>query len=227
MEILRGKSTILALTLVSVLLAGCGGDGGDAKEDTYSEYPVIEAADYSGMELDTVSNDKLSYSYPAGQWEFIWEDPLQIAQTETMGTGKTVNINMNLEAQGQKGDGWMDDVMDQLSPENFEEQGDSMDIRAMEIRTLNGEPVVYMEVVTKITDEMLDMMIDSGVYTEEMLEDLGGREALLAIPPTTQIAIYTVKDGTLFSCTGTYFGEEQKQVVLDTMAVMIATVEEK
>ncbi len=205
----------------------------DSKESSSSEaeeeavsYPVIEAVDYSGMELETISNSEMSYSYPAGEWEKILDDPLQIAWEETISTNQAVNINMNLEATGIKEDGWTDDLMAQLSNENFESVGYDITIEASEVRSLNGNPVVYMEVVTKITDEMIDMLIDSGAYTEEMIEAAGGREVLLATPPTTQIAIYTVKDGTLFSCTGTYYAEDQKQMVLDTMTIMLDTAKE-
>lgn len=190
-----------------------------------ADYPVIEAVDYSGMELETISNSKMSYSYPAGEWEKVFDDPLQIAWEETIGTNQAVNINMNLEVTGIKGSDWMDDMMEQLSNENLESAGYGINVKVSEVRSLNGNPVVYMEVLTQITDEMIDMMIDSGVYTEEMIEAAGGRETLLAVPPTTQIAIYTAKDGNVFSCTGTYYAEDQKQDVLDTMTILLGTAE--
>lgn len=256
MKFLKVKSVVLALLLMPALLVGCGDGDKEEKDDRTSRYeqdkedkdsktsqneqdaedgseadvtdsyPVIEAVDYSGMDLETISNSEMSYSYPAGEWEKIFDDPLQIAWNETMGTNQAVNINMNLETTGIKGDDWTDDLMEQLSSENFESAGYGISVEASEVRSLNGNPVVYMEIVTQITDEMIDLMIDSGVYTEEMIESAGGRETLLAAPPTTQIAIYTVKDGTLFSCTGTYYAGDQKQMVLDTMTIMLETAEE-
>lgn len=256
MKFLKVKSVVLALLLVPALLAGCGDEDKEEKDDRTSRYeqdkededsktsrneqddedgseagatdsyPVIEAVDYSGMELETISNSEMSYSYPAGEWEQIFDDPLQIAWEETINTNQAVNINMNVEATGVTQDDWMDDLMEELSNENLESAGYGITVEASEVRSLNGEPVVYMELITQITDEMLDLMIDSGIYTEEMIDSIGGRETLLAAPPTTQIAIYTVKDGTILSCTGTYYAPEQKQNVLDTMSIMIQTAEE-
>lgn len=241
MKFLKAKSVVLAL-LVPALLAGCGdGDKEDkdsktsrneqdvedgSEADVTDSYSVIEAVDYSGMDLETISNSEMSYSFPAGEWKKIFDDPLQIAWEETINTNQAVNINMNVEATGVTQDNWTDDLMEQLSRENFESAGYSISVEASEVRSLNGEPVVYMELMTQVTDEMIDLMIDSGVYTEEMIDSIGGHEALLAAPPTTQIAIYTAKDGTIFSCTGTYYAPEQKQNVLNTMSIMIQTAEE-
>ena len=86
-----------------------------------------------------------------------------------------------------------------------------------------GEPIIYIERTTKITDEMLDLMIESGAITESQIESMGGREALLSIPETNQIQIYAVVDGNLMIYTGTFYDENSREETLDVMRIMIDT----
>lgn len=254
MKSLFRRSAVLALAFAFILLTGCGEDASDRKnnsrdryttneenrggsdvDDTSDEekggdedtenYPVIEAADYSDMELESVSNSQMSYSFPAGEWVQILDDPLQIAWMETLTTGQAVNISVSLVSTSKMPTNWIDDALEELQEEMPAMYGDSITIESIDVRVLNGEKVIYTEIVTQITDEMIDLLIDQGVYTEEQIEASGGREALLSIPPTTQVAIYAAKDGYGYVCTGTYYAEEQKQMVLDTMTIMIGTIE--
>ena len=76
------------------------------------------------------------------------------------------------------------------------------------------------------TDETVDWMLDNGVWTEAWLEQMGGREAITAIPDTDQLLLYAVVDGQLCIYTGTYYEEEQKDDVLECMNVLIQTTAE-
>lgn len=252
----RSAAVILAMAFALVLLTGCGDDsssrdnsrdrqttneenrGGSNVNDTSDQeqggddnaenYPVIEAADYSGMELETIENSQMGYSFPADEWMQIWDNPLQIALIDTINSdGQTVNISVSLVSTSKMPKNWIDDALEQLQEEFSEEYGDSITIESIEVRTLDGKKVIYSEVVTKINDEMIDLMIEEGIYTEADIDALGGRERILSAPPTTQVAIYAEKDGYVYVCTGTYYEEDQKQMVLDTMTIMIGTMEKK
>lgn len=198
-------------------------------DDDMGNYPVIEAVDYSGMELETISNSQMGYGYsfPAGEWVQILENPLQIAWMETLTTDQAVNISVSLASTSKLPTNWVDDALEELQEEIPAMYGDSIRIESIDVRVLDGEKVIYTEIVTQITDEMIDLLIDEGVYTEEQIEASGGREALLSIPPTTQVAIYAAKDGYGYVCTGTYYAADQKQMVLDTMTIMIGTLEKQ
>lgn len=222
MKTLFKRSTILALMLVPMLLAGCG----EAVEDNNGteNYPEMKVADYSDVTLDNAKNSQVNFSYPADEWVVTGNNPLTISWAETYGSNQAVNINMN-KVQGKAPSNWIEEITNQLESELTEAYGDSFTIEVSEARLLNGETVIYMEVVTKITDAMIDLMLEEGMLTEAQIEMLGGREALLSTPPTTQVVISFVRDGYCYMCTGTYYAEDQKQMVLDTMAIMIGTAE--
>lgn len=253
MKSLFRRSAVLVLAVTFVLLTGCGGDDSSSRDnsrdrnssreennggsvgnvseqggdDDTENYPVIKAADYSDMDLETISNSQMSYSFPAGEWMQILDNPLQIAWMETLASDQAVNISVSLASTSKLSKNWIDDALEDLQEEFAEMYGDSITIESVDVRTLEGEKVIYTEIVTKINDEMIDLLIEQGVYTEEQIDAAGGREVLLAIPPTTQIAIYAEKDGYGFVCTGTYYAEDQKQMVLDTMTIMLGTIEKK
>lgn len=254
MKSLFKSSKILAFILASVLLTGCGGNdvqGGNEGESQRSEnaalgnqqdassneeasadgqesddeknYPVIETADYSGVALETAGNSQFSCSYPADGWIAVEDNPLQIFWSETVGSGQAVNITMSLASTAKAPDNWLEDMLSQFQDGALE--GFDITIESIEPRLLNGEAVVYAEIVTQITDEMIDLMIEQGVYTEEEIESIGGREVLLAIPPTKQISVTAKQGDYAYTCTGTYYNQEQKQLVLDAMAIVVGTVE--
>ena len=91
--------------------------------------------------------------------------------------------------------------------------------------TLYDEPVILTESTLQFTDTYIDEMIKLGGITEEQIEDMGGREVLLSIPPTTQVTLYAIVDGYMYIYVGTYYTEEQKQAVLDCMTVLVANTE--
>lgn len=62
------------------------------------------------------------------------------------------------------------------------------------MRSMEGTPVFYLEDNMSLTQEGLDMMVDTGAWTEETIEAMGGREALLSNNiASDQIQIYQLK----------------------------------
>ena len=65
------------------------------------------------------------------------------------------------------------------------------------------------------------MMVDTGAWTEETIEAMGGREALLSNNiASDQIQIYQLKNGKIYVYTGNY----TKDMVLDTITVIAQTI---
>ena len=66
---------------------------------------------------------------------------------------------------------------------------------------------------------------ENELWTEESLEQAGGRETILAIPDSHSIVVYGILDGNLVIYGGTYYEDAQKQEVLDAINIMLQTTE--
>ena len=216
----RIAAVLCAACLVLSLFAGCG---------STESYPAMEelltTASVSSANLGTVSNDAVSVSYPTDAWTGMDDtDPLTVYYTETMyDAGSAVNINV--QPSGTYSGKLTKKTMEQLV-EALGENYPTMEIETAELRTLDGSPVIYMESVMSFTEESLDNLVESGAITEDYIESVGGRETILAIPPTDQLTIYAVHGAYLYIYTGTYYEEAQKDAVLSCMITMAQTTEE-
>ena len=74
-------------------------------------------------------------------------------------------------------------------------------------------------------EQAIEQGIESGAITEEIIDSIGGKDVLLNAPPTSQLAIFTVSDGHLCVCSGAYFTDEQKEAIIDAIAVAIESID--
>ena len=189
-------------------------------------YPVMDAVDITGLDLTEVGNDQFKVAYPADSWTGEPDsDPLNVFLNETLDTDFAVNINIQYSGQ------WPSRTLDQTDLDGIlsamQEEAPFMSIGLHELRSLNGQTVIYMESDFCFTDEAIDFMLEKGGWTEEYLDEIGGREALLAIPPTKAAYVYALVDDDAFVYTATYDDDTHKQTALDAMTVMVQTTELK
>ena len=213
---MRKYASLLSLLLCLGLLAGCG-------SQPAVDYPELTAPDPSAYELESAQNSSLKVSFPKGDW--VAEpntDPLTIYYRETADSDYTVNVNAQISSswKGSLSESDKDDLVDSIA-----EEGPFMNITEAKVLSLNGSPVIYMEETLSFTDETVDWMLDNGAWTEAWLEQMGGREAITAIPDTDQLLLYAVVDGQLCIYTGTYYEEGQKATVLEALTLMVQTTE--
>ncbi len=218
------KKTMLLAALAAMLLAllcACGGNNNTPAEDT--DYPSMEAADLSAMELSLASNSAMSAQYNADEW--YGEDVsglLTFYYLPTLDTDNVANVNAQKLSQ-------FDDALDSNMAQELEKNLSSnyafLSVGKTELKTLNGAPVIYMEGTFSFTDEVIDFMLKDGGWTQENIDALGGREAILALPETNQSYLYTVKDGWLYLFTGTYYAADQGAAVLECMTVLAQTAQ--
>lgn len=90
-----------------------------------------------------------------------------------------------------------------------------------EMRTFNGEPVIYYETKTEITDDMIDLLIENGNMTEADIDAMGGRDRLKEVGETDSIGIAAVIDGKIVIVTGTYYDDSAD--VLEAMKLLLKT----
>lgn len=210
------RKRIIAALLAACLclmLCGCGGE----------KYPSMRCVDISNLSLSEASNSVMSLRYPDELWVGAdGTEPLEIYYQSTMDTDQVVNINAQKlsECRTAPTEQDMNDLVDAL-----QEMYAFIDIKSAELRDLDGSTVIYMEGTFSFTDDVIDLVLESGKWTQADLDAMGGREVLLALPPTEQMFLYLVKDGWLYLYTGTYFNEQQHDMVLDTITVLAQTTE--
>lgn len=219
------KRILTAGILFCLLMGTLAGCGGSAEEETPVEYPAMELVDISGMELATAENDTAKYQYPADTWEPSEEvlNSLMVYEKGTMDTEEPVSVTVQVagERKKQLSQDFMEEVLKQL------EKNASLTVNTCELRSFNGEPMIYMENSFTFNDEVIDQMIENKQWTEESIEKAGGREAILSIPDSNSIIVYSIVDGNLVVYGGAYYTEEQKQPVVDAINVMMQTTEVK
>ena len=214
---------ILALCLSMSILAGCGNDA--SKDVEPVDYPVLEAVKLDEMELKTAEDGDMKYQYDSTVWaqdEAVFNS-LVVYQKDTMETELPVSLNAQMAGKfkGNLTEEFMQESLDML------EKNASITVDDCEMRSFNGTPIVYLETTTVFTDAVIDKMIETEQWTEEMVEEAGGREAVLAIPDSRAIVVYGVAEGQLVVYGGTYYTEDQKQMVADAVNVMLQTTEIK
>lgn len=224
------KASVAVLALVMLLMAGCSGtvnDPVDEPTNTTTIMPVnednTEAVNTADITLASAQDDAVKISYPADSWT-VQEgiSPLTLAYDEALGTENMCNINVQA-SQAWSGQLTEEDK-DELTAAMKEYVG-YITIETSKMWILNNEPVIYWESTIQFTEEYLDAMIEAGGLTEAEIEAYGGRDALLSIPPTTQIMVYAAIDDYLFAYVGTYYGDEQKQAVIDALTVIVPSTE--
>lgn len=211
-------AAVAAVCLVlCLILAGCG----TVNEE---DYPPLEKVDLSSMTLETVSNSTFSTQYPAGKWTGVSDiSPLIVYYNDTMDSGKAVNINV--QRAGLYSGKFTKNYMNKLVA-SITESSPNIEIVTAELRSINGKSVVYTERVARLTNESIDLFLENGYITQEDIDNAGGREALIATPPTDQIVLYAVAGAYLYVYSGTYYEESQKDDVLQALIVMAQTTAE-
>ena len=173
--------------------------GCGTSDNQAAEYPAMEPLDISKMELATVENGTAKYQYDADVWTTEGEvvNSLVLYARDTVGTEKPVAINVQIAGERKKA--LDEDLMNQV--------------------------LEQLENSFTFNDAVIDQMIENELWTEESLEQAGGRETILAIPDSHSIVVYGILDGNLVIYGGTYYEDAQKQEVLDAINIMLQTTE--
>lgn len=216
------RKLAVGLMLCLGMMTGCGGSQTPQEE---VDYPAMELVDIGGMTLKTAENEDMKYQYDAEVWEQD-EAVFNSLVTYQKGTRETeFPISLNAQVAGKYKERltekFMEDSLAML------EQNATITVETCEMRSFNGEPVIYMENFTAFSDAVIDEMIENEQWTEEMIEEAGGREEILRIPDSRSIIVYAVAGEKLVVYGGTYYTEDQKQMVADGVNVMLQTTEMK
>lgn len=215
-----GVRIAAALTAVLMLLAmtGCG------SKDKTPEYPGMELIDLSELDLLAAEDDTIKYQVVRDEWipGTDGSGAMVMMYADTMETEHPVNLAANFV--GYSGEALEEEFANELVAELCSEPW--MELQFSEMRTLAGEPILYAEAAFQYTDEIINEMLEDGKLTEESLAAAGGRETLLQAK-ADMIMICTVVDEYGVVYCGSYYEEDQKQIVIDGLNVMIQTTSRK
>lgn len=210
---------LLALTLAFALaFSGCGGPQVPA-----DDLPVIATPNVDPSTLERVN---VFYAeFPADTTTWVLDDstePYVLYYADSLMSDRACNFSVNI---GQPFDHSIDQEVLDAFVESYTTANVFITENLSELRLLNGQPVIYTESSLHYTDETIDYALENGIITEELMESLGGREFFLNTPPMDQVTICPVIDGYLCVFTGTYFDQEQKQAILDAIAIATTDME--
>ncbi len=214
---------IIALALVILTLASCGKNDDSSKTDAY---PPLTVNALTGNTA-TAETGNLRITYLKDDWTFNEGfEPFTLYYTDDIGNGSGAK-NINVQNLGV--------MLRSLSEKDLEDLNKSLEsqdlgfvsIKASELRGLNGKTVMYIEAVTEITDEAIDVLIKDGTFTEADIQALGGREAIKSLPSPTQFMVYAVVDKTLCIYTASYYDDADKQLMLDTVNFLVENTQSK
>ena len=219
-ETVMNKKTVAVLALCilcAVMFAGCS-----IIEVDPSSYTKMETVDPSAYTLAEAANEQVSVSYDSENW--VQEESaalLTLILEETKDDANMVNISLQVSAEYE---GPFTNNDRKALYRTFSSYG-YISFDAFELRRIENDIIIYMEMTTKFTDKNIDSMLEKGLLTEEAMESVGGRDYLLSMPTTYQTMIYAIRDGRICVYTGTCYSKEHKQLLQDQMLLMIGSTE--
>ncbi len=185
--------------------------------------PILEALYIDNVMRIEVDDGEIRYNIPAGSWlkgtdssgetVVIFRDTAQSKQ-QVSAQAKLVGFYGS-----ELDESFMEQIVDSLDNDL------SLTVNTSEMRSFQNAPIYYSEMSVEFTDEVIDKLLEQGIWTEEELEEKGGREAYKSIPKTNTIMIYAVIDGYMVTYGGSYYDEAQKKIVLNAINVMLQTTE--
>lgn len=169
-------------------------------------------------------SDKLAVKVPAGWTVDDKSDPLlmmKVVDESKKEEGFTPTISIG---------GWtsasnLPDIKAFVEQVKESQEGNDP-VRALtvvEVKELEFGEVAYFETVSEYTEEGIDTLLANGVFTEEGLAQMGGREALLEREAIKQIEIHLVKAPVAVVIRGE-FNDETYEIVKERAIHMAETL---
>lgn len=229
---MKKLTSVFAFILVLVmLLAACGtgstGDKDDDQEENKTPaYPALELPDVSGMSLTEVSGTSVKFSCPADDWTVSDDgNPVMLYLNETIEDDAKVNMSVKYEAELKE---LTDKDLADIKSGVLSEDMSFMEATAAEFRSVGDEKVMYLDLEVTDVEAYVDFIIENAGLDDATLEALGGREGILAVmPASSNLMVYFVRDGHLFSMSGIYFTGDQKDALLEFVSAAFSTLEKK
>ena len=199
------KQFALLLVAVVLLLSGCA-----------PSYPKLDDVDLN-MNLAEAGTDEFTVQYPSDEW--LATDELgvfMLYDTDETGTfiQNNINIIVSQKYSGRLKEQDMDAMLDELDAMGV--SSDNLVVHEAAMKEYLGSPIIYLNITTKITEDMINMTGDS--LSPEL------KEVARQNIQSHQISITASVDGYLIVLTGTYSDDSSKEKVLEAMKILIKTM---
>ncbi len=192
----------------------------------------IEAIPMNAINIDfnisNVTNNTLTFDYPSDDWEQGQSPTPEIIKVVLYYKGENASegTNINVGATSQSTDITLEDYV-ALMPSKLEKSSPGTKVNVAELRKINDIEIGYIEMSTKLEEKDIDYGLQQGIFTEQSINQAGGREALLNQPEVKQIQMSVSFEGKLTNITGTYYDDSEKEDVLKAMTTMAQTAKLK
>lgn len=173
--------------------------------------------------VKTVDNGTITFNYPIDEWEeapSFNPDLIKILLYPKNDLEKTTNITVGITAESTNLT--LDDYV-KLLPSQLEKSSPGTKVTVAELRKINDIEVSYIELNTKITEEAMEYGLQNGIFSQENIEALGGKEAFLNQPEKKQIQMSVSFNDRITNITGTYEDDKNRETVLKAMTTMVQT----
>ena len=211
------KFMAIFVVVATAFCAGCSGDASDkvstdAKASAGSD--VAAAEESKGVEAgDTFEGEGFSIVAPKG-WKDIGMKIAEGAVSIMKGNDKSMNV-MIMEAPAELATITAEDYK-AIIESNFEvQEAYGMTLNKAEVQKRPYGDIVYAEVSTKVTQDLIDASMDSGLLTQEAIDAMGGAEAYMKNMSLEQICAYYVKDGKILMVTAQVTGGGSLDAIKD------------
>ncbi len=173
--------------------------------------------------VKTVDNGTIAFNYPTDEWEespSFNPDLIKILLYPRNDLEKTTNITVGITAESTNLT--LDDYV-KLLPSQLEKSSPGTKVTVAELRKINDIEVSYIELNTKITEEAMEYGLQNGIFSQENIEALGGKEAFLNQQEKKQIQMSVSFNDRITNITGTYEDDKNRETVLKAMTTMVQT----
>lgn len=213
------KLMTICVIATTVFCAGCSGDT-SSKASTDAKTGVAAEGEKKAVETgDTFETDSFSFVAPKG-WKNPGIEVMEGAITIGKGNDKSINVVI-MEAPAELANLSVEDYKKSIEA-NFELQKDlGLTLNKAEVQTKPYGDIVYIEMSTKVTQELIDVSMESGLLTQEAIDVMGGVEAYMKNMSMEQICAYSIQDGKILMVTAQVVGGGSLDSIKDEVNFVI------
>ena len=213
------KLMAICVIATTVFCAGCSGDT-SSKASTDAKTGVAAKGEKKVVEAgDTLESDSFSVVVPKG-WQNVGIEMMEGAISIAKGNDKSMNVAM-MEAPAEFANITAEEYK-AIVETNVEVQKDlGITLNKTEVQTKPYGDIVYAEVSVKVTQELIDQSLSTGMLTQEAIDVIGGTEAYMKNMSMEQICAYSIQDGKILMVTAQVVGGGSLDSIKDEVNFVI------